>query len=73
MMISDVAVSMCFECQEIEAKGEFPRINLSAEILLGCRGEIHHIDTDAIRQSVLEAVRLSTVFKDRVKKSEAAE
>jgi hypothetical protein len=63
MKTSDVAVPVYFECKEVEAQGEFSRVNVVAEVCLS-RKNIVRINTDAIRMGVVAAVRANTEFED---------
>ena len=51
---------MDFKCQTIETNTGYPVVCISAEIMLGKRGEIRCVDTGSLRDQIEKAV-VSTV------------
>ena len=51
---------MDFKCQTIETNTGYPVVCISAEIMLGKRGEIRCVDTGSLRDQIEKAV-VSTI------------
>jgi hypothetical protein len=51
---------MDFKCQTIETNTDYPVVCISAEIMLGKRGEIRCVDTGSLRDQIEKAV-VSTI------------
>jgi hypothetical protein len=51
---------MDFKCQTIETNTDYPVVCISAELMLGKRGEIRCVDTGSLRDQIEKAV-VSTI------------
>lgn len=54
-----------FNCQTIETNTGYPTVCVSAEIMLGKRGEIRCIDTGSLRDQIEKAVVLTAAVVEK--------
>ena len=56
MKQSTIALANFFDCETTEEHTSFPKIRIVAELIID-RGEIHHVNTDEIKEAIKNAVK----------------
>ena len=65
MTVSDIAVARKMRGKIVADNDAFPRVLVSADVLVAHWAEVDTIDTDLIMRAVTEAVRQAVHFKDK--------
>ena len=63
---STIAIPTHFDCQTIEDAKAFPKVCITAELIVD-RGAIHHVNTDEIKAAIENAVKNAVWYTDKKK------
>lgn len=63
---SKVAISTYFDCKTIEDAEAFPKVYITAELIIDC-GAIHHVNTDEIKAAIENAVKNAVWYIEKKK------
>lgn len=61
---SEMAAPIYFDCKTVESEGCFPKVLLTAEIVIDS-GEIHHINTDEVKRALVNALKNAVFYCDK--------
>ena len=64
MKTSHFAAPIYFDCKTAESESSFPKVLVTAEIVIDS-GEIHHINTDEVKTALVKSVKDSVYYCDR--------
>ena len=65
MTRSDKAITSKMHAEVITDKNAYPRVLITADVVLAKWGEVETINTGFIEESITEAVRLAVGFKEK--------
>jgi len=60
----EMAAPIYFDCKTVESEGSFPKVLVTAEIVIDS-GEIHHINTDEVKTALVKSVKDAVWYRDR--------
>ena len=63
---STIAIPTHFDCQTIEDADAFPKVCITAELIID-RGAIHHVNTDEIKAAIENAVKNAVWYIEKKK------
>ena len=63
---STIAIPTHFDCQTIEDAEAFPKVCITAELIVD-RGSIHHVNTDEIKAAIENAVKNAVWYIEKKK------
>ena len=70
MKQSTIALASLFDCETTEEHTSFPKVRIVAEITID-RGEIHHVNTDEIKEAIGNAVKNAVWYCETKPSAEA--
>ena len=59
-----MAAPIYFDCKTVESEGQFPKVLVTAEIVVDT-GEIHHVNTDEVKMALVKSVQGAVWYRDR--------
>lgn len=63
---SKIAIPTYFDCKTIEDAEAFPKVSITAELIIDC-GAIHHVNTGEIKAAIENAVKNAVWYIEKKK------